>query len=183
MINTWKIRPKNLGDVEQTVMDYIWTHGPCRTSSAAPVFRRTRMRVLAVAVFALILGSSSFCSAQLTVNNPKHLYFPEDRAKVIFSTACRIVATEFHVEKASKIDFPLVVVVGDPNERYTGDLRNHVFTIYLDHWDETQFATSSMGLAIQLLIPQEERLKIITQILRRSEQVLPVSVNAFKRVP
>jgi hypothetical protein len=141
------------------------------------------MRVLAIALFALILGSSSFCAAQITVNNPKHLYFPEDRAQVIFSTACHLVASEFHVEKASKVDFPLVVVLGDPNERYTGDLRNHVFTIYLDHWDETQFATSSMGLAIQLLIPQEERLKIINQILRRSEQIMPVRVNALKSAP
>lgn len=24
-----KIRPKNLGEVEQAVMDYVWTHGPC----------------------------------------------------------------------------------------------------------------------------------------------------------
>jgi len=28
-----KGRPKNLGEVEQAVMDYVWTHGPC-TSEA-----------------------------------------------------------------------------------------------------------------------------------------------------
>ncbi len=29
MTNTHRIRPKNLGEVEQAVMDYVWTHGPC----------------------------------------------------------------------------------------------------------------------------------------------------------
>jgi len=28
MINTQNARPKPLGDVEQRVMDYVWTHGP-----------------------------------------------------------------------------------------------------------------------------------------------------------
>jgi predicted transcriptional regulator len=28
MINRKKLRPKNIGEVEQLVMDYIWTHGP-----------------------------------------------------------------------------------------------------------------------------------------------------------
>jgi len=29
MNNTPPIRPGNLGDVEQAVMDYVWSHGPC----------------------------------------------------------------------------------------------------------------------------------------------------------
>lgn len=29
MSEATKIRPKNLGEVEQAVMDYVWTHGPC----------------------------------------------------------------------------------------------------------------------------------------------------------
>lgn len=33
MTNTPPSRPKNLGEVEQLVMDYVWTHGP--TSSEA----------------------------------------------------------------------------------------------------------------------------------------------------
>jgi predicted transcriptional regulator len=40
MTNTIKIRPKNLGDVEQAVMDYVWSHGPvtaeaCREALAS----------------------------------------------------------------------------------------------------------------------------------------------------
>ena len=139
------------------------------------------MKRVVVGTFTLILGLSWFCSAQLTVKNPDHLTFPEDRAQVIFNTACRVVAARIHVRKGSKIDFPLVVVMGDPHERYTADLTTHVFTIYLDHWDESQFAASSMGLAIQLLIPQDQRVKIVTEILQRSGQVLPVSVDSFRR--
>src|SRR6202043_3985858 len=40
MTNTLKLRLKNLGEVEQLVMDYIWTHGPstaedCREALAS----------------------------------------------------------------------------------------------------------------------------------------------------
>ena len=33
MHNTYKKRPKGLGEVEQTVMDYVWAHGPCTAES------------------------------------------------------------------------------------------------------------------------------------------------------
>ena len=33
MANTQRIRPRNLGEVEQLVMDYIWSHGPCPAES------------------------------------------------------------------------------------------------------------------------------------------------------
>ncbi len=40
MINTLKSRPRNLGEVEQQVMDYVWSHGPstseaCREAMAS----------------------------------------------------------------------------------------------------------------------------------------------------
>ncbi len=40
MTNTSKTKPKNLGEVEQKVMDYVWSHGPvtseaCREGLAA----------------------------------------------------------------------------------------------------------------------------------------------------
>jgi hypothetical protein len=140
-----------------------------------------RMRRLVIGAFALIVGSSWFCSAQITVKNPNHLYFPEDKAQVIFSTACRVVAKQLRVRKGSKIDFPLVVVLGDEHDRYTADLTTHVSTIYLNHWDSAQFAASSMGLAIQLSLPQEQRVKIVAEVLRRSAQELPVSVDALRQ--
>ena len=33
MTNTAQARPRNLGEVEQMVMDYLWTHGPCSSEA------------------------------------------------------------------------------------------------------------------------------------------------------
>src|ERR1700683_3871089 len=40
MTNTSHIRLKNLGEVEQTVMDYLWTHGPSTAEACRAVLRR-----------------------------------------------------------------------------------------------------------------------------------------------
>jgi BlaI family transcriptional regulator, penicillinase repressor len=42
MTNTIKIRPKNLGDVEQAVMDYIWSHGPVTAEACREALASTR---------------------------------------------------------------------------------------------------------------------------------------------
>jgi predicted transcriptional regulator len=42
MMNTPRIRPKNLGDVEQAVMDYVWSHGPCTAESCREALARSR---------------------------------------------------------------------------------------------------------------------------------------------
>ena len=35
-------RPKGLGEVEQMVMDYVWTHGPCTAESCREALAATR---------------------------------------------------------------------------------------------------------------------------------------------
>jgi BlaI family penicillinase repressor len=42
MTNTIKIRPKNLGDVEQAVMDYVWSHGPVTAEACREALASTR---------------------------------------------------------------------------------------------------------------------------------------------
>jgi BlaI family penicillinase repressor len=42
MHNTYKKRPKGLGEVEQTVMDYVWAHGPCTAESCREALASTR---------------------------------------------------------------------------------------------------------------------------------------------
>jgi BlaI family transcriptional regulator, penicillinase repressor len=42
MNNTYKKRPKGLGEVEQTVMDYLWAHGPCTAESCREALAATR---------------------------------------------------------------------------------------------------------------------------------------------
>jgi hypothetical protein len=156
----------------------IWDDSSQRRS----IFQCRRACVIRFAAFAfgLILGASSVCAGQLTVKNPDHLFFPENRARVIFSTACKVVASEFHVRHGSKVEFPLIVVLGDAQERYTADLTTQTYTIYLRHWDDVQFAAYSMGLAMQLLVPQEQRTKLVAEILRRSDELLPVPVEALR---
>jgi BlaI family transcriptional regulator, penicillinase repressor len=42
MTNAIKIRPKNLGDVEQAVMDYVWSHGPVTAEACREALASTR---------------------------------------------------------------------------------------------------------------------------------------------
>ncbi|HEY6443030.1 MAG TPA: BlaI/MecI/CopY family transcriptional regulator [Candidatus Acidoferrales bacterium] len=42
MTNTRRIRPTNLGDVEQAVMDYVWSHGPCTADSCREALAHSR---------------------------------------------------------------------------------------------------------------------------------------------
>jgi BlaI family penicillinase repressor len=42
MTNTYAKRPKSLGEVEQSVMDYVWAHGPCSAESCREALAPTR---------------------------------------------------------------------------------------------------------------------------------------------
>jgi BlaI family transcriptional regulator, penicillinase repressor len=42
MTNTRMNRPQGLGEVEQMVMDYVWTHGPCSAESCREALAATR---------------------------------------------------------------------------------------------------------------------------------------------
>lgn len=42
MTNTRRIRPRNLGDVEQAVMDYVWSHGPCTADACREALAHSR---------------------------------------------------------------------------------------------------------------------------------------------
>jgi predicted transcriptional regulator len=42
MTNTRRIRPRNLGDVEQAVMDYVWSHGPCTADACREALAGSR---------------------------------------------------------------------------------------------------------------------------------------------
>ncbi|HEV2489543.1 MAG TPA: BlaI/MecI/CopY family transcriptional regulator [Candidatus Acidoferrales bacterium] len=42
MTNTVQPRPKNLGEVEQAVMDYVWSHGPCSAEACREALAPSR---------------------------------------------------------------------------------------------------------------------------------------------
>jgi BlaI family penicillinase repressor len=42
MNNTSKVRPRNLGEVEQLVMDYVWSHGPSTSEACREALASSR---------------------------------------------------------------------------------------------------------------------------------------------
>jgi hypothetical protein len=124
-----------------------------------------------------LMVASSLSMAQLTVENPKHLDFPEAKAKVLLSTACRVVAEEFHAHNPSEVEYPLTLVLGVKDEHWTEDEEAHAYILYLDDWNETKFAVAAMKLALQRLITQDRRKRLVREILWRSEQTAPVAAS------
>jgi BlaI family transcriptional regulator, penicillinase repressor len=42
MTQTKQAKPKNLGEVEQAVMDYVWSHGPCSSEECREALAQAR---------------------------------------------------------------------------------------------------------------------------------------------
>jgi hypothetical protein len=129
---------------------------------------------------ALLLMASSFGLGQVTIKNPKHLEVPEDRVRVLFGTACRTVAEEFNIRDSSELETPFTLVLGEPYQHFQVDEENHVYTIYLDTWEETQFATYALRLAVQRMVPKERRKIMVLKILKRSNEISPVAANQLR---
>lgn len=117
-------------------------------------------------------------SEALKITNPEHRDIPAARAQVLLLETCKIVADEFH-RKASDIHVRINVVVGDPNERYSIEKDGHV-TLYIDHWDETRFVDVVITGAMHQLTPPHLRRQMLTEILKRSDQVTPVSTKQLQ---
>src|SRR5205085_10320575 len=102
----------------------------------------------------LLLAASFAARAQLTVENPRHLDFPEQQAQVLFMTTNRVLESEFHSPGALENTFHVRLVLGEKAERFTIDDAFGNGSIYLEKWNEGKFAVSAMRLAVQhLLVP------------------------------
>ena len=123
---------------------------------------------------------SSSIHAQLSVINPKHLEMPAERANVILSTACSVVAEEFHQRDNSSLRFQTVLVLGDSPEHYQVDEQKGIYTLYLRQWDERKFATLAMRFCVQRLATSVREDHLVQEILRRANQIGPVSVEALR---
>ncbi len=128
-----------------------------------------------------LLVAASACVAQLTIVNPKQLEVPQEKANVLLSTACRVVAQEFHVSDPSALRFSLVLVVGETQEHYTVDEKKLEFKLYMKEWDETKFAALATRLCMQQLPTHEQEARLLKEILRRSDKISPVSANRLRR--
>jgi hypothetical protein len=100
----------------------------------------------------------------------------------MFRTACLVVAEEFHVVDPAKFEFPLTLVLGQPF-RYTADDQNQVYTIYLEHWDDTLFTSSAVMLASHRVVTNDRYKKMIVEALRRASRVTPVQADSLRARP
>lgn len=117
----------------------------------------------------------------LRVINPKDREIPVERARVLLITTCRVVAEEFH-RKADDVIVRVDLVVGEPSERYAIE-KNGRLTLYLDHWDETRFVDVVITGAMQQLTPPLTRRQMLTEVLRRSDKIAPVSAKQLRNRP
>jgi hypothetical protein len=134
-------------------------------------------RLSSLLLLPLLTTSSSL--AQLTIANPKHLDVPQERAKVLLTETCRVVAKEFHVRNFSDIEYPLTLVLGEQDEGYGIDKQGKI-TLYLRQWSEMKFVVWATRVAIQSLVNREREDRLAKEILRRTDRTLPVSKNALR---
>jgi hypothetical protein len=119
-------------------------------------------------------------SAQLTIENPSHLPVPEQKASLLLSTACRVIAEQFRISRPVDRQFSLMLVLGSKDEHYTADEDKGAYTLFLERWDERKFTVAVTNLAIQRLVIHDRLASIVAEILRRSAQVAPVPVMQLR---
>jgi hypothetical protein len=126
----------------------------------------------------LLLACSS-ALGQVTIKNPDHLPVPEQEVQVLLNATCQVVAQEFHVSRRD-VDFPIVLVLGDPNEHFSSDEEQQLYSVYLYCWNEAQFALSAIRLAIQHMVTQTRRDRMVMEILKRSSRINTISIKALQ---
>ena len=126
-----------------------------------------------LAIFLLLANSA--VSAQLVVENPKHLPIPEDQARVLLRMSCQAVANELHLR--NKLDFGLRLVLGEKDEHFGLDEKTGTRTLLLREWNAEKFTSAAMRFAVQLSIDSHRQEQMIAEVLRRSKQILPVSAT------
>lgn len=115
----------------------------------------------------------------LTIVNPNQLDIPDERARVLLRTTCRLVAEEFH-QKPKHVEITMTLVLGDPDERYSIS-KNGQLTMYLVRWNEGKFVNGVITSAIQWMASLQMRNQMLTEIVRRTDLIVPVSANQLRR--
>jgi len=87
----------------------------------------------------------------------------------------RVMTEEFHLDNACDGDFPITLLLGDRNERVSGDELKQEYFIYMNQWNEAQFATSASRLILQHMVSRDRKTRIVAEILRRVNRMAPVS--------
>lgn len=104
---------------------------------------------------------------------------PPDEVNRLFNITFRVVAEEFHLGDGSEIRVPVTLVLGEPRDGVVGDETTRVFTIYMSRWNETMFATSVSRIALQHLLSQDRKARIVRESLRRAHIIAPVALEVL----
>ena len=116
---------------------------------------------------------------RLTIVNPSQLDIPDKRARVLLLTTCRVVAEEFH-QKPKHVEITMTLVLGARDEYYAIDKTGRM-TMYLEHWDEGKFVDGVIISAVQWMASLQMRNQMLTEIVRRTDPIVPVSANQLRR--
>lgn len=105
---------------------------------------------------------------------------PEEKVNLLYNATFHVVAEEFRVHDNADLRFPVTLVLGDRNERVSGDEVNKTYVIYMDRWNEAKFALAASRIAVQHLVSEERKNRIVEQIVRRADQISPVALQALR---
>ena len=114
----------------------------------------------------------------LTVVNPNQVDMPGERARVLLVTACRVLADEFH-RKPVHVERMMTLVLGARDEHYSIDKDGRI-AMYLERWDEGKFVNGVITTVVERMAPLRLRNQMLSEILRRTDQIAPVSAKQLR---
>ena len=129
----------------------------------------------------IIFALATPCAfSQLTIENPRHVDIPEAQARVLFQMSLQAVARELRPGQKTNAEFPLHLVIGQGEDRFGLDARTGVATLFLHEWDAVKFTTAAVRFAIQRSVQPEREEAMISEIVRHSQAVAPVSTAQLR---
>ena len=130
-----------------------------------------------VAIFAL---ANPFAFSQLTIENPRQQDVPEAEARILLQMSLQAAAKELRPAQKTNVEFPMLLVIGQEDERFGLDGKTGVPTLFLQQWDPLKFTTAAVKFAIQESIRPERQEQMVLEIVRRSKAVAPVSAAQLR---
>ena len=118
--------------------------------------------------------------AQVRIHSPGP-NVAQERVDLLFKMTCRVVAEEFRLNNSAEVEVPIDLVLGEAREGVVGDETSQIFTIYMTNWDEALFATSVSRIALQHLLSQDRKARIVGESLRRAQRAAPISADSLTR--
>lgn len=128
-----------------------------------------------------VILSAACAWPQVTILNPRHVLVPQERVNLLFRMSRDVISKEFQLKDPRRMDFPLILVLGEENERLSLDEDHQVYMVLLNKWDESKFVTSVMRLAVWRVVPRARRNELVLEILQRANTVGPVSVGSLRK--